>query len=308
MNITPTRKNFSYILLLIVSFITLLTTNYVFGSDSFFAQADKVSLQGQSAPTAIGDCIQIVNSNGLRDTGSSNAIRYNAAVDVVDYCGDANWNSTNKFYSAGCDWSCQLGSASSIGGAYSCALKIDNTVECWGDNNDGQTTVPKGLIAKQIALGTYHACALKIDNTVECWGNNDAGQTTVPKGLIAKQIASGWFYSCALKTDNTVECWGWNISNQTQVPDNLKAKQIASGLWHSCALKADNTVVCWGNNNFKQAKVPDNLKAQQIALRRGYTCALKTDNTVECWGNNTRNQTQVPDNLSAKQLSNETFA
>ncbi|WP_138146683.1 RCC1 domain-containing protein [Bathymodiolus heckerae thiotrophic gill symbiont] len=34
----------------------------------------------------------------------------------------------------------------------------------------GGDSAPDGLIAKQISLGFSHSCALKIDNTVECWG------------------------------------------------------------------------------------------------------------------------------------------
>ncbi|TXL12413.1 hypothetical protein BMR06_17545, partial [Methylococcaceae bacterium HT5] len=105
------------------------------------------------------------------------------------------------------------------------ALKIDNTVECWGKSGAGETTVSEGLIAKQITSGYSHTCALKIDNTVECWGRPGVGETIVPESLIAKQITSGHSHACALKIDNTVECWGNNeIVNKK--PTNLVAKQL----------------------------------------------------------------------------------
>jgi alpha-tubulin suppressor-like RCC1 family protein len=72
----------------------------------------------------------------------------------------------------------------SAGGYYTCALKTDGTVICWGDNTYGQTTVPVGLASvAQVSAGGGHTCALKTDGTVVCWGQNDAGQTTVPDGL-----------------------------------------------------------------------------------------------------------------------------
>jgi alpha-tubulin suppressor-like RCC1 family protein len=49
-----------------------------------------------------------------------------------------------------------------------------------------ETTVPNGLVAKQVAAGGQFSCALKMDNTVECWGGNNSEKTTVPNGLVAK--------------------------------------------------------------------------------------------------------------------------
>jgi hypothetical protein len=44
-------------------------------------------------------------------------------------------------------------------------LKFDGSVECWGSDKHGETTVPNGLVAKQIAVGYTHSCALKINGT-----------------------------------------------------------------------------------------------------------------------------------------------
>jgi alpha-tubulin suppressor-like RCC1 family protein len=109
------------------------------------------------------------------------------------------------------------------GGEYTCALKGDGTVMCWGFNAFGQlgdgTTinrlepvVVKGLTdATAIATGFDHACALKEDGTVECWGANGVGQLgdgtgtdrdePVPvKGLTdATAITTGSDHTCALK-------------------------------------------------------------------------------------------------------------
>jgi hypothetical protein len=103
--------------------------------------------------------------------------------------------------------------------------------------------VPNGLVAKQIAVGYKHSCALKIDGTVECWGNDEHGETTVSNGLVAKQVAAGEGFSFDLKMDNNVECWGDNNSEKTTVPNGLVAKQIALGSSHACAIKLDDTPI-----------------------------------------------------------------
>lgn len=57
------------------------------------------------------------------------------------------------------------------------------TVVAWGDNIDGQTTVPSGLSnVVAIAAGGEHSLALTADGRVVAWGYNSYGQTTVPRG------------------------------------------------------------------------------------------------------------------------------
>jgi len=275
------------------------------GDTSFLAQvgADVISLKGQQNLAVTGGYIQIGNSNSQCDAGNAGALRYNT---IIEYCNGAAWQSiaNNSLQSDDCNWACQLGSGTSIGGGgHICALKTDNTVQCWGRNYSNQATVPNGLIVKQIALGGLNSCALKTDNTVKCWGDGGNGRNTVPNGLKAKQIALGVSHSCALKTDNTVECWGYNGDGRTTVPNNLIAKQIALGANHSCALKIDNTVECWGKDEYGENTPPNGLIAKQIALGYYHSCALKIDNTVECWGRDIYGQSTPPEGLIAKQIA-----
>lgn len=70
-----------------------------------------------------------------------------------------------------------------------CALKIDGTLWCWGDNKygqlgDGTTTMRTtpvqvaglGADIAQVAVGFEHTCALKMDGTLWCWGGNSFGE------------------------------------------------------------------------------------------------------------------------------------
>jgi len=82
----------------------------------------------------------------------------------------------------------------SAGNHYTCALLSNHTVECWGDNYDGDlgdgtvnySSTPahvKGVggtgalsNVTQIGAGYEHTCALLADHTVECWGSNYGGE------------------------------------------------------------------------------------------------------------------------------------
>lgn len=89
--------------------------------------------------------------------------------------------------------------------------------------------------ATQIALGSSHSCALLTDQTIKCWGKNEDGQlgnettnsSTIPvtvSGISnAVQITLGKSHSCALLTDHTIKCWGDNrnrqLGNETIIDD-----------------------------------------------------------------------------------------
>jgi alpha-tubulin suppressor-like RCC1 family protein len=172
------------------------------------------------------------------------------------------------------------------GGAHTCALLEDGTVECWGRSAEGQvdgTTdtnnvdkpVPAGVTgASQIAAGGSHSCALQPGRGVTCWGSARYGQVgreqstdalapdVVPGTADATSVAAGVRHSCALLGTGHVVCWGELIDQSSgepyvtptpvEVPGLEDAVEISAGAGHSCALKSDRTVVCWGLNDSGQ--------------------------------------------------------
>ncbi|MDP1834097.1 MAG: hypothetical protein Q8L11_04185, partial [Candidatus Moranbacteria bacterium] len=207
----------------------------------------------------------------------------------------------------------------------------------------------------QIEAGYYYTCALKNDGTVFCWGYNGTGQlgdnTIIQKltptqvlgvggvGTLAdiNQIAIGNAHTCALKNDNSVFCWGQNTDGQlgdSTIVQKLTPVQvlgvdgvgtladvekIESGYVHTCVVKIDGTVFCWGNN--ANGQLGDNTITQRTTpiqvlgvdavgvladvnqIKGGglYTCALKNDNSVFCWGYNNRGQ--LGDNTLVQKLT-----
>jgi alpha-tubulin suppressor-like RCC1 family protein len=176
------------------------------------------------------------------------------------------------------------------GGFFTCAIVSDNTVQCWGRNQDGQlgngdSTTDVALPAPvqglgpvaDFAAGGYHACAIMSDRTVKCWGRNVRGQVgdgTTNTPVVQPHVVGGLnnvaalslgtYHSCALLQDRTVQCWGQNDFGQigaqgvvfsatpVAVSGITNAVGIATGFLHTCALLADGTVRCWGHNDFGQ--------------------------------------------------------
>ncbi len=82
------------------------------------------------------------------------------------------------------------------GGQHSCALLLNGTMKCWGNNGSGQLGSGSVLLkttpiivtvtatpAVAMTAGRTHTCALLSDNNVRCWGDNEQGQLGEdPKG------------------------------------------------------------------------------------------------------------------------------
>jgi alpha-tubulin suppressor-like RCC1 family protein len=200
---------------------------------------------------------------------------------------------------------------------------------------------------RQVSAGTQYSCALRTDGTVWCWGSDHHGQlgdgttgdpTTHLRlspvqvrrgggfltGITA--ISAGDVHSCARRADSTVWCWGDDASGQlgdgtTGDPAThlrLKAVRVrhgtgfltgvsavSAGHQHACARRADSTVWCWGDDEFGQlgdgttGDLATHLRLSPVRVRRGgdfltgvsavsvgdfHSCARRVDGTAWCWG------------------------
>jgi alpha-tubulin suppressor-like RCC1 family protein len=172
---------------------------------------------------------------------------------------------------------------------YTCALKLDHTLWCWGDDQSGQLGLGSGAneIAiptqvgtaqwTQLSAGSYHVCGLQTDGSLWCWGRNNEGELGIDESggtiywqyeparvagsVTFTQVAAGYLHTCAVASDQTQYCWGENSYGQfgtgtqggSRVPVQVSTAatlQVAAGGYMTCAIRSDHSLWCSGYNYF----------------------------------------------------------
>ena len=184
------------------------------------------------------------------------------------------------------------------GSEFTCAIKSDDTMWCWGKNDQGQlgstahmalsesltpvqtSSLGGGRVPMKIVAGTRHACVLAADGSVWCWGDSAQGQggangvtvldpTQVSLGDTATLIAAGGANTCAVLTDNSLKCWGQN-----------NVGQLGIGSTDGIAHYTPTTV----------SSIPASFSVASIDIGTGSVCVSSAANEVWCWGKNNYGQ------------------
>jgi alpha-tubulin suppressor-like RCC1 family protein len=180
-----------------------------------------------------------------------------------------------------------------------------------------------------VSSGGQHTCAIKLDNTLWCWGNSVFGQigvgVTAPvatpqkvaSSVGVKTVASGASHTCAININDKLSCWGLNIQGQlglglainATTPTNINPlawKQVDSGADHTCGILDDNNlenvIYCGGLNQYGQlgdgtvqsrAAMIEKLSMtatqpawKQLSTGAYHTCAIQSNKSLWCWGSN----------------------
>jgi alpha-tubulin suppressor-like RCC1 family protein len=180
-----------------------------------------------------------------------------------------------------------------------------------------------------ISSGVYFSCGLRNDSTLWCWGQNDYGQlgngntnqqdapVQVAGGGTYISLGAGYRHSCGLRTGGVAWCWGQNDSGQlgnNSLSDSLSPvevsgshtfTQISSSKQNgsfSCGLEANGSIWCLGKNS--DGRLGDNTttgsqlpvqvyttglsgtRFQFLSTGDGHSCAIRDDYTLWCWGQN----------------------
>ena len=185
------------------------------------------------------------------------------------------------------------------GAAYTCGVKTNGNVECWGSNDEGQARPPKGPFL-QVSSGGDHTCGLMTNGEIECWGSDEEGQSS-PQPGVYRQVAAGGKHTCGLKADGRVVCWGKNNRGQADPPSG-SFQQISANFEHTCGVKNDGQLSCWGSNRFATGEftgqsMPPSGIFSQVSTGDYHSCAVRSDKRVVCWGTDYLGQSSSPTDL-----------
>jgi alpha-tubulin suppressor-like RCC1 family protein len=173
------------------------------------------------------------------------------------------------------------------GGHFSCALRSDGAVFCWGINHRGQlgdgTQVPSSVpvevsshVFDQLFVGDVNACGLTSVGEAWCWGDNSLSQLGAGVSNIDfsrepvpvagdhrfTQLSIGLRTTCGVAMDGLTYCWGSNqlgllgngtTGGESEVPvavsnsGSLNFVTVTVGFLHACALDSAGATYCWGS-------------------------------------------------------------
>ena len=196
-----------------------------------------------------------------------------------------------------------------LGYDHGCVLNTNHSVTCWGQPGT-MNAPPAGLQAKTIAIASFFNCAVKMDDSVVCWGINPPQPPPALKAKLVAVIfhgnpklpeaPQGTRHACAIQLDDTVTCWGDNIDGTTVVPPDLgPVKDLAVATYTSCALRLDGTPICWGTKQYNTDPqrfhpMPSGLKLKNLRSKLATYCGLQADDSMACWGDESSTHITIP--------------
>jgi hypothetical protein len=134
---------------------------------------------------------------------------------------------------------------------------------------------PKGFAS--VSAGSSFTCGVKTDGTLACWGMDGVGQTTPPSGTFVSVSVGSCAHACGVRTNGTIACWGSNGSNASKPPTGTFT-YVGAGCDHTCGIRSDGTVACWGLNDVFQTEPPAGTFVS-IGVGANYACGIRPDGT-----------------------------
>lgn len=278
-----------------------------------FGQHDVTIAASQTVPLSIPIASAAQCADGMKDYGESDVDCGGVCPRCDDgkACGASTDCCSGVCIAGSCQRTCGMGLTCKMGQCvgvgfaglqvtsgrgYACAIRLDRTVECWGDAKvvkDPRVLSAPGGFFLQIDGGFHHACGLREDHTIACWGDPTNGRLSAPPGPFAQVACSEW-YSCARRDDGSVACWGDSLRGTVAATPDDRFTQVSAGDFVACGLHPDGTIRCWGENYMH---LIDNVPAGkfiQVVAGTSAVCAIDTNDSIRCWGEDNVGQLDPP--------------
>lgn len=178
----------------------------------------------------------------------------------------------------------------SAGNGYSCALKADGELACWGYGGDGADDVPIGRPPEgtfvQVSVGGPSACAIHQDGSLSCWG--DLGGTE-PSGTFVQVSVYADNYgdpvACAIEPEGSVLCWGPMGAADHLDPPPEAFEQVTVGDFClgicACGIRDDGAIDCWGASD-DPTLIALESQPPGTFVQLSQNCALAADGSAWC--------------------------
>jgi alpha-tubulin suppressor-like RCC1 family protein len=118
---------------------------------------------------------------------------------------------------------------------------------------------PTDIGFSRITSGSDYSCAIRQDLGLKCWGHNEVGQTSSPNDAGPySQLSALDTTTCGILENQTLSCWGKDNQYQvTDSPEDVDVHYVSIGFEHGCAIRNTNShVLCWGNDLHGEATSP----------------------------------------------------
>lgn len=191
------------------------------------------------------------HSCGIRDNGTAYCWGWNIIKQLAILSLNAYESSPQPILGG------YLYTAMTAGASFTCGLRDNGSVYCWGTNLYGAMgnglpgidnilplPVIGGLKFRQISAGTNHMCGLNQTGYPYCWGDNSSGQLGIGAGYLLSfapvavlvggvatpfaRIQSGSDQTCATTANGQAYCWGDVLGSVSYAPTLVNSPNIFS--------------------------------------------------------------------------------
>ncbi len=177
-----------------------------------------------------------------------------------------------------------------------CAVRIDGTLWCWGNNSHQSLGLGGSLRVlhpmqvgpldevQDVAPGAGHTCALKRDGALFCVGRNNRGQlgnegesvgTFVKVSGSYRSVAVSTGATCAVRDDRTLWCWGLADLGPERKVDDATPQQVDEA--------ADWSAVKTVGTGVKEGGTAATFGIATKAADKDLDCELRSG-ALFCWG------------------------
>ena len=134
-----------------------------------------------------------------------------------------------------------------------------------------------------ISSDNQYTCGLRENGKVVCWGGNPMGPSGLQPSTLFTSISGGWSHACGLREDGKAFCWG-NRHIDHSTPFDERFTVLSSGVGHVCGIRKDGKVICWGNSEFDPPPSLADKRFTAISSGFRRTCGIIEDGLdIVCW-------------------------